>query len=180
MALNTIGRMKIEGLREVEHSLKELPKATQGNVIKRAMTKAAEPMREAAENFAPVRTGRLKGNIVVSARAVNNVGKAEFASAMRAGKGIDAARAALREARRNSDKKSHIELFMGPTREIWYAHFPEFGTKKMSAKPFMRPAFDAYKEVVVSMVKDLLWAEIAKAAARLARKTARLAAKARK
>lgn len=30
----------------------------------------------------------------------------------------------------------------GPSEDVWYAHFPEFGTRHQSAQPYLRPAFD--------------------------------------
>ena len=50
------------------------------------------------------------------------------------------------------------------------AHLQEFGTKDQPPQPFMRPAWDAEKRGVLEGIKDDLWAEIKKAAARLAKK----------
>ncbi|WP_186275798.1 HK97-gp10 family putative phage morphogenesis protein [Burkholderia gladioli] len=37
--------------------------------------------------------------------------------------------------------------------DAWYWRFPEFGTAKMAAKPFMRPAFEARKEAAIEAMK---------------------------
>lgn len=40
--------------------------------------------------------------------------------------------------------------------DLFYAQFVEFGTAKMSARPFMRPAFDQNKERAVEVMKATL------------------------
>jgi len=38
--------------------------------------------------------------------------------------------------------KSTIRIIIGVKPALWYGVFPEFGTSKMQARPFMRPALD--------------------------------------
>jgi HK97 gp10 family phage protein len=179
MARKTIGNIKIEGLRELQAALKELPKATQTNVLKRALIAAAEPLVEAAKSFAPIREGRLQDHIVASARAINITGKAEFAAAMAAGLGKGMAVKALRAARRGGPG-SKYEIYIGPTRDIFYSHFQEFGTVNHAAHPYMRPAWDGHKEEAIMTIRQHIEAEIARAAKRMAAKAARQIAKARR
>jgi hypothetical protein len=54
---------KIEGLRECEEALRELPKATGKNAVKRALLRAAEPIAEAWGRLTPVFRGTLKGSV---------------------------------------------------------------------------------------------------------------------
>lgn len=142
-------QMTLEGLSEVIDGLQELPKATGTNVQKRALIAAAQPMVEVAQSLAPVETGFLRDDIKVSAR--------------------------LSPSQRTR-KESKIELYVGP-RSMPRAIVAEFGSVKQTPKPFMRPAWDAEKKDAVLSIKDILWTEIKKAADRIARKTARLAAK---
>ena len=60
-----------------------------------------------------------------------------------------------------------------PPQGIWQ----EFGTVNQPPQPFMRPAWDGGKDALLDGIADDLWAEISKAAARQAKKAARLAAK---
>jgi hypothetical protein len=53
----------------------------------------------------------------------------------------------------------------------------EFGTAHQPPQPWFRPVWDAMKRGVLDSIAGLLWSEIQKAAARAARKAARLAAK---
>jgi len=36
----------------------------------------------------------------------------------------------------------------------WYAHFPEFGTSKMAARPFLRPAVFQNASAIVKMIAE--------------------------
>jgi hypothetical protein len=75
------------------------------------------------------------------------------------------------------DDKAAAEVFVGAG-VVPHAHLQEFGTVRHGPQPFARPAWDAGQSRILEGIKDDLWAEIKKAADRLARKTARLAAKA--
>lgn len=45
----------------------------------------------------------------------------------------------------------------------FYGRFLEFGTSKMAAKPFLRPAFDAAQAKALDAVKQRMQAEVSKA-----------------
>ena len=49
---------------------------------------------------------------------------------------------------------------IGPTRSFYYGKFLEFGTAKMGAQPFMRPAFDETQRQVLNVVGSALWAAL--------------------
>lgn len=50
--------------------------------------------------------------------------------------------------------RSQIDI--GPSKDAWYGRLLELGTKKMSAKPFLRPALDARKDEAIAAVRDVL------------------------
>lgn len=165
--------VKVSGLAELDRALGELPKATARNVLKRTLEKAAAPIVEEAKTLAPVKTGALRDSITTSTRVKNKVGNAEYASAMRAGLGKDAARAALLSARRaNKGQGSFAELYVGPRRGkgvIRYAHIVEFGSNDTPPQPYMRPAWDGRKMQALDIIKGDLGNEIIKAARRIGR-----------
>jgi len=165
--------VSVSGLKELDEALGNLPKATARNVLVRTLKKAAEPMVEEAKRLAPVRTGRLRDSIMSSARVKNKTGNSEYAAAMKAGLGRDAARAALLAARRaNKGKGSFAELFVGPARGggvIRYAHIVEFGSVDTAPQPYMRPAWEATKGKMLDVIKSELGNEIIKAARRVRR-----------
>lgn len=163
--------MKVEGLKEVRAALDELPKATSKNVIKRVLLKQAEPIVRAARAAAPVRYGHLKRSIIALYRSTGgDAGKSAFAQARAGGASRAEAGQAARAANRGAGGSA--EVIIGPGRHP-QAIFQEFGTEHHPAHPFLRPAWDSNKDKVLEGIKDDLWAEIKKAAQRLARKAAK-------
>ena len=49
---------------------------------------------------------------------------------------------------------------IGPTKRAFYMRFLEFGTVKMPARPFLRPALDEERDAVVREVGRKLWERI--------------------
>jgi len=159
------------GFRALEQALAELPKATARNVLHRTLRKAGQPIADEASRLAPVDKGKLAQTIAVSTRLKNKVGSGEFAAAMRAGLGRQAAVSALRQARRDAKGQgSFAEMYVGPAKGVLrYAHLVEFGTVKMSPQPFMRPAWDSKQREALDIIRRELGNEIIMAARRLGR-----------
>ncbi len=167
--------VRIDGLRELDRALSELPRATARNVLRRVLMKRAQPMVDTARQLVPVDSGQLRDSIAISTKLGTKAGKSEFAAAMRAGLGKEAALQAMRDARRAaSGQGSFAEIYVGPGR-MPHAHMVEFGTSKMAPRPYLRPAWDAHKNGILDGIKDDLWSEIQKAAARRARRRAKAA-----
>lgn len=138
---------RIDGLKAVNDALGQLPKATGRNVLRRVAVARLEPIAEAMRENAPVHAADLRDSITVTTKRP-----------------------------RRHRKVSEVEAYAGPGQQP-QAHLQEFGAPQHGPQPFARPAWDAEKENLLPGVGEDLWAEIDKAAARLARKTARLAAK---
>ena len=148
--------VRIDGLKELDRALAELPKATGKNVLRRVGRKAIGRVIEAARPLVPVDEGELRDSLGVSTRLSK--------------------RQQRQHRRAVAEGKASVELFAGAT-ALPHAHLVEFGTVKMQPQPFMRPAWDAEKDNVLQVIKDELGGEITAAAQRLARKAARQAAK---
>lgn len=142
------GRVKIEGLKELERSLMALGKVTAKNVARRVLMKAGKPIAEDAAQNAPDDTGKL----------------------------IRSVAATTRNPKRNK-KASPIEVHVGPGRAP-KAHLQEFGSRRHGPQPYLRPAWDSGKGPALDSIKGDLADEIAAGAKRQARKAARLARKA--
>lgn len=146
--------VQLRGFRELERALNELPKATGRNVLRRVAKGALEPMADRARGMAPVERGDLRASIQVSEKRTKRVTRIN-----------------------RFDKNTGVEVAMGPVSGggvLNYATFAEFGTVDTRAKPFMRPAWQGGKDNALDYVKANLAREINRAAARLAKKTARL------
>ena len=144
-------KVKVEGLKELEKALSELPVATRRNVAKRALMEAAKPMVDEAKQRAPVLSGHLQTSVT-------------------SGKPLS------RRQRKEHQRKSDLEVFVGPDAAP-QGVMQEFGTVDHPAQPFLRPAFDNHVQAAIRTVGGILGREIEKAAARIARKQARLLAK---
>lgn len=147
-------RFKIEGLRELEQALAELPKATGKNVLKRTLLKAGAPIASMAASLAPHLKGKLRQSFGTGTKL-------------------------SRRQRSQHKQESSVEVFAGAG-PLVQAITQEFGTRNHPPQPFMRPAWDANKRPALESIKDDLRDEIEKARARLARKAAREIAKMRR
>lgn len=143
---------RVEGLKELEAALKELPRATAKNVMKRALIKAAGPVAATGSALAPVKTGQLSASVAVGSKLT-------------------------RRQKSKSPKQSEVEVYAGVTNSLPQGHLQEFGTAEHGPQPFMRPAWEQHKVGVLESIKADTWAEIEKAANRIAKKAARTKAK---
>ncbi|RVQ23048.1 HK97-gp10 family putative phage morphogenesis protein [Sinorhizobium meliloti] len=153
-------RVSIEGLKQLDQALAELPKATGKAVLRRTLIKAGEPLADDMRAKAPddPATG---GN--------------DLRSSIGVGTKLSKRQAKLHRKEFKNDKAS-AEVFVGAG-PVPHAHLQEFGTSRHGPQPFARLAWDAGKNQVLDTIKDELAVQITKAAQRLARKAARLAAK---
>lgn len=163
-------RFELEGLAELARSLDQFSDQVARNITSKALAEAAEPMARAARAMAPKDSGELRESISASTRA-NIKGRL-----------------------RNKNLRF---AFVGPSYSKYdahyapHAHLVEFGTAvrhhkdgkyvgQAPAQPFMRPAFDQYKQEVVVRFRDILAVEVEQAARRAERKAKRQAIKAGK
>jgi HK97 gp10 family phage protein len=143
-------RFRVEGLRELEAALSQLTKATARRVARDVLKEAAQPIADAGEANAPFLTGGLKNSYGVGTKLT-------------------------RRQRQQHKKESPVEVFAGPNNPA--AIQTEFGNEHQQAEPHLRPAWDAKKMAALDLIKARMWEKIEKAAARAAKRAARLAAK---
>lgn len=149
---------KVEGLRELERALLELPRTTAKGVMRRVGIKALTPMRDEARALAPDDPATsppydLKSSI-------------EIGSKRQKGRS------------REREGPSEVVLYMGPTKFGYpQAMIQEAGSFKQPAQPYMRPAFDAKAHEAIDIIAKEGWSEIEKTNRRRAARAARLAAK---
>jgi HK97 gp10 family phage protein len=62
-----------------------------------------------------------------------------------------ALKASIRVVRLHGDPKRNVRIYAG-NRQVFYARFVEYGTAKMKARPFLRPALNASK----GRIQDIL------------------------
>ena len=142
-----MAKVRVEGLRELDRALGELPRQTGKRLALKVLKEAAKPLAEAGAANAPLGpTGNLKASYGVGTKLTRRQGKL-------------------------NRKESPVEVYAGPNDPA--AIQTEFGNAHQAAEPHLRPAWDAGKDKALSDIKTGLWTGIQKAAARLARKAAK-------
>lgn len=137
--------IRMEGLRELDAALGELPKTVGKATLRRVLKRAAEQLRDHAQRLAPYLSGALQASIVIGTKLTR------------------------RQARMaKKAPKSTVEMFVGPNNPA--AVPQEFGTHDQRAQPYMRPAWDAEQTEVMVRIGEELGPEIEKTAARLAKR----------
>lgn len=147
----------IRGASEMEAVLRQLPDYIAKAVLTKALRQAAEPILDEARNLAPVgqeSKGRVRlrrtkrGKVTIS-----NYGKLKLS---------------LRIATVPASQTPHSATVVVSVGKAFWGLFVEFGTRFMSAKPFLRPAFESKKMDALNRLGKSLGEEIEKAAAKLA------------
>jgi HK97 gp10 family phage protein len=157
--------VKMEGWRELDKALGELPKATGRNAIKRALKTAGQPVLAEMRARAPVASGPYYA------------GKGDKRRLLQPGRKRDSLEISFtlnpvnRREQRN-ERKSFAEIHIG-TRRGSTAHFFEYGTYKQPAQPYLAPAWAAKQDDALRILGQQLKVEIEKAAARYAKKMAK-------
>jgi HK97 gp10 family phage protein len=138
-------RAIFHGAKELEDALDQLPKSVARSVLVKAMMNAAQPVIHHARALCPVDTGDLAASIDV--------------------------RTTLTKRQRRGRGFRLPSVFIGPS---WpkgaHGHLIEFGTVKMRARPFLRPAWDAGKARVLDSMRREIWKALAAAARRLSQR----------
>lgn len=130
---------KIEGAAEMERLLKELGPRTASKLGAQALRAGAKPILQEAKRLVPKDTRQLEKAITT---------KTERQQAM-------------------SDTRSVLIGFRKPRSRI--AHLLEFGTSKMPARPFMRPALDGKAKDALDEMGKVLGQGIEREAAKMAK-----------
>ena len=139
--------VKIHGLDDVRRALKRLPKEIRKREVQKALRPGAKVIQAMAKQLAPTGEGFLRkihGN-----EWLHFKGTLANSIVIRAEKKrflLDTAR--LRVGVLSSSRDINIGA--------WYWRFVEFGTSKMTAKPFLVPAFERTKYVADKLIKKAL------------------------
>lgn len=124
-------KLDFSGLLDLSDDLNALSKAENRKVLRDATRAAATVFKDEAVKRAPVRSGRLKKNIVVMTQRDRDGGIVS---------GVHVRGTNPRTG--NSDNK----LKTSDKRNAFYWRFLELGTSNMAPVPFLRPAYDARQE----------------------------------
>lgn len=142
-----MAEVEIKGLSDLIAALRELPKAVEKKVLRQAVGAGAILIRKSAQDLVTRRTGLVSKAIRVGFNKKESTpGRVVYHVFV---------------SRKVKDKLKNKTI------DAFYWRFLEFGTIKMAAKPFMRPAFDSSSQEALSVITNKLDAGIKKEAAKL-------------
>lgn len=171
-------KVEIHGLREMQDAMKDLKKATAKATIKRAMRTSIEPMREMAENLAPIRDD-LDEKIYYGSKKKGN--RRERRPGTTKALVLVSDKLTPRQSSQAKRESSYFTvIYMGTRDRI--SRLIEWGTawrdgdtyRIVPARPFMRPAFVAEAEPTLRRFGREMWKEIEKTLARQAKRAAKM------
>lgn len=128
--------LDFSGLNGIARDLEKLSRAENNKVLRDATRAGAEVLKEEVIDRAPVRTGKMRKNVVVVTQKSRR--KGEISSGVHI-RGINPRTG-------NSDNSMKAKN----PRNAFYWRFVEMGTVNMPAHPFVRPAFDTRQEEAVN------------------------------
>lgn len=132
--------IKVDGLAELDRKLRALGPDIARKGLRSAVGAGARVILNQAKARAPVDTGTLRRALYMKQiREESSDSRQTFFVSVRSGK---------KEQKKN--------------RDAWYWRLVEFGTEKMSAQPFLRPAFEAAKLQALERIKAKLAERIQK------------------
>jgi len=137
--------VKISGLSEIQKKLEAMPQKVAKRAIRTALRKASIVVRDKIVSFAPWKTGFLAEHFNIKIRAFRNY----LAAVSHIGPNSKVYYPANPNAGKRGGKRKSMPV-------IAVAQFNEFGTVKMPAQPFVRPAFAATRDKALEIITDEL------------------------
>lgn len=124
--------ISIFGDKALSAKLAAMPLKVQKKITRQALRQGGKRVRDEARRLAPVDTGALKKSIKV--RAAKNLRRGSFGISVQTG--------------------TRAELGISPEAKFYYPAVLEFGGRGHEAQPFLRPAMDATRAEVLSLIKN--------------------------
>lgn len=128
--------VRIEGAKDIERSLKELPKGAAKRALTTALRFAGAPMRKDARALAPSKTGLLRKSIGLAA------GKKFFPNSVQ------------------------LFLVVRRVAFYWRWVEEGLPQRGIKAQPYLQPAIDKNKGKVIKRFGEMIWTSIKKQAAK--------------
>lgn len=153
---------EIKGFKELMEAMKQLPKVIEEKCLKVSVMTGALVIKKAASELAVKRTG-LTGKAVRIGFNKKESGPGKKVYHVFVSRKFQMLYPWGKE-------KGRTDHYGGKKIDAFWWHILEFGSVKMSAKPFMRPAFDAMAGDAANRIKEKLAQRIEIEAARLGSK----------
>jgi HK97 gp10 family phage protein len=153
----------VSGLKELNDALKELPERIARNALSAGVYAAAKVVRDEAKVLAPYYTGSVEQGHPPPGTLKRSIIMKHIAE--KSSKYQQTYYVVVRHGKKYQKQGKKGTL----SQDAFYWRWVEFGTAKMAAKPFMRPAFEAKKQAALQALQDKLAIRIAEEAGKLAK-----------
>ena len=147
--MGDIIEVEVQGLKELEQELLALPDKIGGRGLQSALTSAALPIVAEAKAKVPLAHAAYRlygGGVANPGWLMDRI---------------------VRKKVREGGNSAEVIITVTDRRQSYFWKFIEFGTSKMAAHPFLRPAFEAKATEALERFKARLQAGIAAAVTRL-------------
>lgn len=146
-------KIQIEGLNELKQAFDLLPKRVAARAASKSVRAGAKPILKAAKAKVPKDTHNLENSI---ASKILNKNRDAMNVAAIIGPRVKYRRVTNKTSAKYNDKVN----------DGFYGYFVEHGTRKMRARPWLRPAFDenkvAAQQAIVNTIGEAIQAEAQK------------------
>jgi HK97 gp10 family phage protein len=168
----------VKGLRSLQHVMRQLPDRVRKKVVNASLREAAKVVQDAGINNA---LSQFQGEGAVAENITFARGKARDRTQLRYRVGVAGGAVAPAELRAGGQRASQTPIHRrGKTKhtglkgfvdngQVYYWRFLEFGTSKMAARPFMRPAGSSTVAMQSAVLRRVLRRGIEREARKLAR-----------
>lgn len=161
-------RIRIDGLQEIGAALRELPRRLDSKILNAGLLAGARVVRDEAKRLAPelsVEDDRWERGALRRAIAASRIRPTQYAAEAT----VRVRKLTKRQLAKFKSRRRFLagRLRRAHPRDAFYWVFVEFGTAKMTARPFLRPAFESQKEraveAAIKVFRDRLEKEMVKA-----------------
>lgn len=155
----------VSGSELIAQNMRTLTDDLRRKVLRGAVAAGAFPIRDAARAKAPVKTGRMRNAIIVKhIPERSNAQQQTYRVMVRSGKKYQKVKRTVVGFDVTSGASAKFSITSN--QDAYYWRFVEFGTSKMAAKPFIRPAFAQKKDESLFLIIEYLRQGIRQSAAR--------------
>ncbi len=148
--------VQIKGLAELNRALAELPPRLARNVLRGSVAAGAAVIRQEAKERAP----RYAGEVAAGHPPPGTLKRAIYSAQARR---LSSLLEQVYHVGVVSGKRAKVgKAKSGKSKDAYYWRFVEFGTVKMAARPFLRPAFEAKKLEAVEAIRRYMAERLAR------------------
>lgn len=140
---------------DFEAALNRLQAAAGESALRAAGVAGAKLFQEEAQLRVSVKTGRIKKNIIIKRAEEKSDGNKRQTYLVLVRKGSGSFGNTKANRRQNRVGKTYAT-----DGDAFYWKFLEFGTSKMPARPFIRPAYESQRARSIDVMKARLWEKI--------------------